>query len=49
MFRKIAGAWFKFFMPRFHPWNEDDRALLRAYDVSAIDAPQPAKKVRRAA
>ena len=49
MFRKIAGAWLKFFLPGFHPWNEDDRALLRAYDVSAIDAPKPAKKVRRAA
>ena len=49
MFRKIAGAWFKFFLPRFHPWNEDDRALLRAYDRGGVDAPQPAKKVRRAA
>src|SRR5438874_5180698 len=28
MFRKIAGAWLRFFMPRFHPWNEDDRDLL---------------------
>ncbi len=25
MFRKIAGAWVKFFLPGFHPWNEDDR------------------------
>ena len=49
MFRKIAVAWFKFFLPGFHPWNEDDRHLLRAYDESAADAPQPAKKVRRAA
>ena len=49
MFRKIAGAWFKFFLPGFHPWNEDDRHLLRAYDDSAKDAPTPAKKVRRAA
>ena len=49
MFRKIAGAWFKFFLPGFHPWNEDDRHLLRAYDASAADAPQPARKVRRAA
>ena len=49
MFRKIAGAWFKFFLPRFHPWNEDDRHLLAAYDRSAVDAPQPARKVRRAA
>jgi predicted metal-dependent hydrolase len=49
MFRKIAGAWFKFFLPGFHPWNEDDRALLRAYDQSAADALQPRRKVRRAA
>ena len=49
MFRKIAGAWLKFFMPGFHPWNEDDRHLLRAYDVSAKDAPEPKRKVRRAA
>ncbi len=49
MFRKIAGAWLNFFLPGFHPWNEDDRYLLRAYDVSAKDAPQPKRKVRRAA
>jgi hypothetical protein len=49
MFRKIAGAWLKFFLPGFHPWNEDDRYLLRAYDISARDAPQPTRKVRRAA
>ena len=29
MFRKIAGAWLKFFLPGFHPWNEDDRASAR--------------------
>jgi hypothetical protein len=49
MFRKIAGAWLKFFLPGFHPWNEDDRHLLRAYDSSANDLPQPRRKVRRAA
>jgi len=50
MFRKIAGAWFSFFLPRFHPWNEDDRHLLRAYEASAaVAAPAPKKKVRRAA
>ena len=49
MFRKIAGAWFKFFLPGFHPWNEDDRQLLRAYDAGTKDMPQLAKKVRRAA
>jgi predicted metal-dependent hydrolase len=49
MFRKIAGAWFTFFLPGFHPWNADDRALLRAYDQGAATAPQPKRKVRRAA
>jgi predicted metal-dependent hydrolase len=49
MFRKIAGAWFKYFLPGFHPWNEDDRHLLGAYEASVIDAPRPKKKVRRAA
>ena len=48
MFRKIAGAWASFFMPGFHPWNEDDRALLRAYAASAPPADEPKRKVRRA-
>src|SRR3954451_2671561 len=46
MFRKIAGAWLKFFLPGFHPWNEDDRHLLAAYDASAPAAPASRKKVR---
>ena len=51
MFRKIGVAWFKFFLPGFHPWNEDDRDLLRAYDAStaAKAAPAPVRKVRSAA
>jgi len=49
MFRKIAGAWFKFFLPGFHPWNEDDRHLLAACDASAKGAAEPKRKVRRAA
>jgi predicted metal-dependent hydrolase len=28
MMRKILGAWFAFFLPGFHPWNHDDRALI---------------------
>jgi predicted metal-dependent hydrolase len=28
MFRKIMGAWLAFFLPGFHPWNVDDRALI---------------------
>jgi uncharacterized protein len=49
MFRKIAGAWFKFFLPGFHPWNEDDRHLLAAYESESRAAPEPKRKVRRAA
>ena len=48
MFRKIGGAWFRFFLPGFHPWNEDDRHLLAAYDAGS-PPPQPTgKKVRSA-
>jgi predicted metal-dependent hydrolase len=47
MFRKIAGAWFKFFLPGFHPWNEDDRHLLTAYPAIAA-GDEPRRKVRRA-
>jgi hypothetical protein len=49
MFRRIGGAWLSFFLPRFHPWNVDDRALLRAYEASAAPAPAATRKVRRAA
>jgi predicted metal-dependent hydrolase len=49
MFRKIAGAWLKYFLPGFHPWNEDDRHLLDGYDASVTGAPEPKRKVRRAA
>jgi len=48
MFRKIAGAWLKFFLPGFHPWNEDDRHLLNAYAAIASGT-EPKRKVRRAA
>jgi hypothetical protein len=48
MFRKIAGAWGKFFLPGFHPWNEDDRHLLRRYEASVGEVREPARKVRRA-
>ncbi|MFL6762949.1 MAG: metal-dependent hydrolase [Sphingomicrobium sp.] len=48
MFRKIAGAWLSFFLPGFHPWNEDDRHLIRAYEASAANVPESSKKVRRA-
>jgi len=30
MMRKILGAWVSFFLPGFHPWKHDDRALIAA-------------------
>jgi len=44
MFRKIAGAWFSFFLPGFHPWNEDDRDLLRAYETSHSYREEPQRR-----
>ena len=28
MARKVAGVWAAYFLPRFHPWKHDDRALI---------------------
>lgn len=40
MMRKILGAWAAFFMPGFHPWNHDDRALIEA-EEKRLTATQP--------
>ncbi len=42
MMRKILGAWLAFFMPRFHPWNHDDRALIAGAEASLEARPEPA-------
>ncbi|HEX5258955.1 MAG TPA: metal-dependent hydrolase [Sphingomicrobium sp.] len=47
MFRKIAGAWLRYFLPGFHPWNEDDRHLLAGY-AAAASGEKPKRRVRRA-
>jgi predicted metal-dependent hydrolase len=48
MFRKIALAWLRYFLPGFHPWNEDDRALLRADEEGAARPADTGRKVRTA-
>jgi len=32
MARKVLGAYLAFFLPGFHPWNHDDRALIGLVD-----------------
>ena len=36
--RKIVPAWFAYFMPGFHPWNHDDRALIGKAESEFPDA-----------
>src|SRR5690606_8842210 len=30
--RRVFPAWCRYFLPSFHPWNQDDRALIGKYD-----------------
>jgi len=39
MLRKIFGAWAAFFLPGFHPWNHDDRALIARAERPAEPLP----------
>lgn len=36
--RRIFPAWVAYFLPGFHPWNHDDRALVGKYDSEFTDA-----------
>jgi predicted metal-dependent hydrolase len=40
MMRTIFGAWARFFAPGFHPWNQDDRALIEA-EEKLLSAQRP--------
>lgn len=42
MIRRIMQGWLAFFMPGFHPWNVDDRALLDLTPASYHGEPLPA-------
>ena len=36
--RKLFFPWATYFLPGFHPWNYDDRALIRKYEGDYADA-----------
>jgi uncharacterized protein len=36
--RKLIPAWLTYFLPGFHPWNHDDRALIRLVESEYADA-----------
>ncbi|MFN5779329.1 MAG: metal-dependent hydrolase [Novosphingobium sp.] len=36
--RRIFPAWLSYFLPGFHPWNHDDRALIGKHDSEVKDA-----------
>ena len=41
--RRVFPAWAAYFLPGFHPWNRDDRALIGKYDSEYAAASWPAK------
>ncbi|ALE15895.1 FF domain protein [Altererythrobacter epoxidivorans] len=41
--RRILPGWLAYFMPGFHPWNEDDRKLINVYEGDFQDALMPAE------
>jgi len=45
MFARVFAAWATYFAPGFHPWNEDDRALIADFGVDDATF----RKVRSAA
>ncbi len=36
--RRLIPAWIAYFLPGFHPWKDDDRALIGRYDSDFADA-----------
>ena len=42
---RMIPAWLSYFLPGFHPWNHDDRALIRKAESEYADAVFPQKTV----
>jgi predicted metal-dependent hydrolase len=43
LLRRTFPSWLAYFMPGFHPWKHDDRALIRKFDSEFPDAEMPAE------
>lgn len=43
MMRRMFFDWAKILLPGFHPWKQDDRALIRKFDSPYADAVMPAE------
>src|SRR3546814_866485 len=41
--RRILPAWISYFKPGFHPWDNDDRALIGRFEGEFADALMPAE------
>jgi len=41
--RRIFPAWLAYFKPGFHPWDHDDRELIKLYEGDFADALMPAE------
>ena len=41
--RRILPAWLAYFKPGFHPWDHDDRELIRLYEGDFPDALMPSE------
>jgi predicted metal-dependent hydrolase len=42
IFRRLFPHWCAYFVPGFHPWKLDDRALIAGYDAAPDRGPAPA-------
>lgn len=42
--RRALKPWLAYFLPGFHPWNHDDRALIQLADSDYVDAVLPQSK-----
>ena len=43
LMRRMIPGWISYFLPGFHPWNHDDRALIALNESRYADAVLPAE------